>query len=187
MRSVQVLESYDRWLKGTALATRSQTNYRRWVVELVEDLEASGRLEAFLAPGGEHSRRAALTDWRRRLIDRGLAPATVNLALAAATSLVDCHAIACPSVARVEVPAGGSRALTHPELRALEHAIDGLASARDRAIMQVLLRTGVRIGEVAALDHGDLQLTQDTAQVVVRHGKGDRYASSRLATARAMR
>ena len=52
MQSVQVLERYDRWLNGTALATRSRTNYRRWVVELVEDVEASGGLEVFLAPGG---------------------------------------------------------------------------------------------------------------------------------------
>jgi hypothetical protein len=41
----------------------------------------------FLARDGEHDRRALLGDWRRRLVDRTLAPSTVNLALAAATSL----------------------------------------------------------------------------------------------------
>jgi site-specific recombinase XerC len=41
--------------------------------------------------------------------------------------------------------------------------------------LQVLLRTGLRIGELAALDRRDVQVTQRTGQVIVRHGKGDRY------------
>ena len=106
MRSVQVLDRYDRWLKDTPLAARSQANYRRWVVQLVEDLDAPGELATFLAPGGEPDRRATLTDWRRRLVDGGLAPATVNLALAAATSLLDCHALPSPTVSRVQLAAG---------------------------------------------------------------------------------
>jgi len=61
------------WLKGTPLAARTRANYRRWVVELVEDLAAGDELAAFLSPTGEHERRALLTDWRRRLVDRGLA------------------------------------------------------------------------------------------------------------------
>jgi integrase len=175
MRSVQVLDRYGSWLDSTALAARSQANYRRWVIELVEDLDAAGELAAFLALGGEQKRLVTLTNWRRQLIDRGLAPATVNLALAAASSLLACHALACPTVARVAVPPGVARALTRSELRALERLIDGLTSARDRAILQVLLRTGLRIGELAALDRRDVEVTQRTGQIVVRHGKGDRY------------
>ena len=124
------------------MAARTRANYRRWVVVLVADLAAGGGSAAFLAPAGEHDRRALLTDWRRRLVDRGLAPATVNLALAAATSLLDCRALAAPTVARVAVAAGDARALTAPQLRALAKAIDGLSLTRDRAILQLLLRTG---------------------------------------------
>ena len=169
------LADYERWLASTPLAARTRANYRRWVVELVADLAAGGELAAFLAVAGEHDRRALLTDWRRRLVDRGLAPATVNLALAAATSLLDCRALAAPTVARVAVAAGDARALSAPQLRALEKAIDGLSSTRDHAILQLLLRTGLRIGEVAALDRTDVQITQRTGQVVVRHGKGEHY------------
>jgi integrase len=137
-----ILAHYELWLAGTPLADRTRTNYRRWVAELVEDLAAGEELAAFLSPAGEHERRALLTDWRRRLVDRGLAPATINLALAAATSLLDSRALASP---------------------------------RDRAILQVLVRTGLRIGEVAALDRSAIQITQRTGQLVVRHGKGDHY------------
>lgn len=98
-----------------------------------------------------------LGDWRRRLIDRGLAPSTVNLALAAATSLLDSRALPTPRVPRVEIDPPPARALAREQLRAVERETDRLRSSRDRAIMVLLLRTGLRIGEL-----------------VVRHGKGDR-------------
>jgi site-specific recombinase XerD len=41
-------------------------------------------------------------------------------------------------------------------------------------MMELLLRTGLRIGELADLDAGDVRLTQRTGELVVRHGKGDR-------------
>jgi hypothetical protein len=77
------------------------------VRELVAHLADGGELDAFLAVDGEDDRRAVLGDWRLRLVDRGLAPSTVNLALAAATSLLDARAAspACP--ARRGRPAAG--------------------------------------------------------------------------------
>ena len=108
----QVLADYDRWLERQALATRTRGSYRRWVGELVADLDAGGELAAFLAPDGEHDRRAVLGDWRRRLVDRRLAPSTVNLALAAATSLLDSRALVAPRAPRVEIDPPAPRALS---------------------------------------------------------------------------
>src|SRR4051812_34022951 len=101
--AAQVLDSYGAWLDRQALAPRTRTAYRRWVAELLEHLVAGGELDAFLAPTGEDDRRALLGDWRRRLVDRRLAPSTVNLALAAATSQLDSRALRAPAVRRVEV------------------------------------------------------------------------------------
>ena len=142
--------------------------------ELVAHLAASGELDAFLAVDGEDDRRALLGDWRRRLVDRGLAPSTVNLALAASSSLLDSCALPPPRLPRVEVDPPPARALSGEDLRRVEIAADRLGSSRDRALMQVLLRTGLRIGEVAALDISDVRLTQRTGELVVRHGMGDR-------------
>jgi site-specific recombinase XerD len=145
------------------------------VRELVDEhLAASGELGAFLAPDGEHDRRAVLGDWRRRLVDRGLAPSTVNLALAAATSLLDARALPAPRVPRVEIDPAPPRALSPEQLRAVQLETDRLGSSRDRAIMELLLRTGLRIGELADLDAGDARLTQRTGELVIRHGKGAR-------------
>src|SRR3954453_21031434 len=122
MRSAaEVLDAYDTWLAGQALAPRTRSAYRRWVLELLEHLAAGDELDAFLAPAGDDDRRAVLADWRRRLVDRRLAPPTVNLALAAATSLLDSRALAAPAVRRVEVDPKEARALSREQLRALQH------------------------------------------------------------------
>jgi integrase/recombinase XerC len=170
----QVLDDYDGWLARQALAAKTRSSYRRWARELVAHLTAGAELDAFLAVDGEDDRRAVLGDWRRRLVDHGLAPSTVNLALAASSSLLDSRALPPPRLPRVEVDPPPARALSVVELRAVERAADRLGSARDRALLQVLLRTGLRIGEVAALDISDVRLTQRTGELVVRHGKGDR-------------
>ena len=144
------------------------------VRELVAHLDAADELSAFLARDGEDERRAALGDWRRRLVDRGLAPSTVNLALAAATSLLDSRALPAPRVPRVEIDPAPPRALTPEQVRAVEREIDRLRSSRDRAIMELLLCTGLPIGELADLDTADVRLTQRTGELIIRHGKGDR-------------
>jgi site-specific recombinase XerD len=40
--------------------------------------------------------------------------------------------------------------------------------------MELLLCTGLRIGELADLDTADVRLTQRTGELIIRHGKGDR-------------
>jgi integrase len=40
--------------------------------------------------------------------------------------------------------------------------------------VQLLMLTGVRIGELGALDVDDVRLTQRTGELIIRHGKGDR-------------
>ena len=125
LAATQVLADYDTWLERQALAPRTRTAYRRWVRELVEYLAAGDELAAFLAADGEHDRRALVGDWRRRLVDRRLAPSTVNLALAAATSLLDSRALERPAVRRVEVDPKAPRALSRDQLR--------IAAARNRS------------------------------------------------------
>jgi hypothetical protein len=39
-----------------------------------------------------------IADWRRRLVDRRLAPSTISVALAAATSLLDSRGLRAPAV-----------------------------------------------------------------------------------------
>lgn len=45
---------------------------------------------------------------------------------------------------------------------------------RDYAIVQVLLQTGMRLSECAALCLGDLQITERMGQIIIRSGKGNK-------------
>jgi len=116
----ELLVEYDAWLERQVLAVRTRAAYRRWVREFVEHMELGGELDRFLAADGEHDRRAAVADWRRRLVDRRRAPATVNQAVGAVTSLLDSRALRRPDVARVEVDPKAPRALSRLQLRALQ-------------------------------------------------------------------
>jgi site-specific recombinase XerD len=55
----------------------------------------------------------------------------------------------------------------------LKHFFAVIHSARDRAMFMLMLRCGLRIGEVAALQLADLFLSEEYPRVVVR-GKGSR-------------
>ena len=79
-----------RGLAGAAAARRADEGGVSPVgAELVNELAAGGELESFVSAGGGDDRRALIADWRRRLVDRRLAPSTINVALASATSLLD--------------------------------------------------------------------------------------------------
>jgi site-specific recombinase XerD len=47
-------------------------------------------------------------------------------------------------------------------------------AARDYAIIQLMVQTGMRIGECAALRVGDVQLSERQGQVTIRTGKGNK-------------
>jgi site-specific recombinase XerD len=64
----------------------------------------------------------------------------------------------------------------------LEPGRPELPSSRDRAILTLLMLTGLRIGELAELELEDVRLTQRTGELVVRHGKGDRRRLASSAT-----
>ncbi|MFC1834123.1 tyrosine-type recombinase/integrase [Thermodesulfobacteriota bacterium] len=56
-------------------------------------------------------------------------------------------------------------------LRAVEASQQGMGR-RNTALIQVMLQTGLRVGEVAALRHEDLKIRKRSGSVRVREGKG---------------
>jgi len=121
---------------------------------------------------------------RARLIDAGLAPATVNATLAAVRGVAheayrlgqmtsDDYQRLCevPPVRGQRLLAG--RALTHGEIAALMDACladDSPAGARDAAILALAYAAGLRRSEIVGLDLADYD--PSTGRLVVRGGKG---------------
>jgi site-specific recombinase XerD len=138
-----------------------------------------------------------LIAWRQHMIaQRGLRPATVNRRLEALRRLCRWAQAAgrlpadiVGSVRPVRTERGRQPAgLTGPEVHGLLRAAgtSGHGHARrDYALVQLLLQTGLRVGEVSPLRLADVDLRERTGSVRVRDGKGRREREVPLnATAR---
>ncbi len=64
-------------------------------------------------------------------------------------------------------------ALRPEDQRRFLRAVERAAFCRDRALALLLLYTGIRIGECAALDIEDMPLSARRGKVIIRTGKGD--------------
>ncbi|WP_040840850.1 tyrosine-type recombinase/integrase [Nocardia brevicatena] len=168
----RALTQVHRYLDRCKLARSSVTAYRRqtraYVAWLTE--HAAEHPDAFTDVVGAE---AAVTAWRRHLLrNRKSSPSTVNQALAAVTALYEHGPQLRISVKRARVPRPGDpEALTTAEQGRVERA-SLRRSARDAAIIAVLLYTGARVEECARLDLDDVALTARTGRIRL-HGKGD--------------
>lgn len=110
--------------------------------------------------------------------ERGFKPATINRRLAAIASLYaflsdDDPALTCPVLPHrhgLREPQRLPRPVPHTDLHKFFTAID---DARDRAMFVLMLRCGLRIGEVADLKLADLYLDEARPRLVA-HGKGSK-------------
>lgn len=119
-------------------------------------------------------------------VSNGFKPATVNRRLAAIlaffTYLADEDpALVCPVLPRrhfLRQPQRLPRPVQEDDLRAFFAVID---DARDKAMFILMLRCGLRIGEVANLLLADLFLDETAPRLLV-HGKGSRERSVYLSS-----
>ena len=74
-------------------------------------------------------------------------------------------------VVREHAPRGLTAAEVHGLLRAAGESSHGLAR-RNYALVQLMLQTGLRVGEMAALRRSDIVLRERAGTVRVRNGKG---------------
>ncbi|HEX5502544.1 MAG TPA: site-specific integrase [Thermomicrobiales bacterium] len=161
-----------------------------------ERLRAVARLIGVEAPPGVSPEDAFRDQWhrltfaeleviRQRLLDRGAAPSTVNLTLAALkgvaryarrlglTTIEEYARVKEVTGAKGTRPPAG-RELAAPELAALARACAadaGPAGARDLALLAVWRVAGLRRAELAALALGDYR-PGDPPLLAVRRGKG---------------
>lgn len=119
----------------------------------------------------------------RRAAQRTMATATVNLHLCAlrlwCAWLVDQRVLATNPLARVKgirhQRVGEPNDLSDTAINALlREAQRSRHPLRDYAILQLMVQTGMRIGECQALDWHDITLGEKRGAVVIRAGKGNK-------------
>lgn len=135
----------------------------------------------------EHLDRAAVTGWLAALLDGGAEPATVRLRLVAVKQFAQwlesedyldaagILAIRPPKLDQKPVPG-----LSDDELRRLLKVCGGRdwRSKRDKAMLTLLAETGLRAGELLALDTGDVDLAG--CSLIVRKSKSGKARGVRF-------
>ena len=167
-----VVDEYVAWLGKQPLSDRSRESYRAQVVAFVDWLAGFDDPDGALADGPV--RDWAVRDYKRFLkTKRRLSPASVNQALAAIDNFYRSRAIGRPDVGREPAAQAAPRALDEDDQRQLLRAVDRWPAARDRAIVSLLLYTGLRLTEIADLQLDDVAVSARKGEVTVRSGKGD--------------
>jgi integrase/recombinase XerD len=177
-----LLDEHDSWLTvERGLAANSLAAYRRDLRRYAEFLRERGEEDPVSVQ--EETVHAYVEHLRSARDDEGrpqFAASSVARALVAVRSFhrfcVDEGLLAVdPSdqVGGPRVPQGIPKALTEPEVEALLDAVvgDTARALRDRAIVEGLYATGVRISELVGLDRGDLDLEGGVMRVLGKGGK----------------
>jgi len=173
-------ELLEAWLAGRSPQTVDA--YRRDLADFAAyvSVDSPGRAaESLLGAGAGEANLVALR-FRAALLDRGLAPATVNRKLAALRSLVKVARTVGLITFSLDVENVRSQAYRDTRgpgvegYRSLLGALQGRSDAkgaRDRAILHLLFDLGLRRAEVVSLDREHLDLAGGTGSVM---GKGRR-------------
>ncbi len=126
--------------------------------------------------GNDPPRDYAVRDFKAHLQTvRHAKPSSVNLTLAVLDHFYRSLSLGPPKVDREDLPQQAPRALEPEEQVHFLRAVERSASVRDRAIALLLFYTGLRIGEVAALDVDDAPVSARKGKIIVRLGKGQTY------------
>lgn len=124
-----------------------------------------------------------IRDWKsyQQSVEKA-APNTINQRLVAVSSfykwaLAHDHVSRDPTVdvTTIRVAPQQPKSLSTKQLRQLLRAVHNGGSARDVAIIEMLVGAGLRVGELLQLQIGDVALRERSGWVIVREGKQGSY------------
>ncbi len=159
------------WLAGRRLAAETKPGY-------AERVDKYLRWLAGYAPQADPLSTAEGRDWAVRdhraylLTVAKAPPGTVATTMTAIAVFYDSLGLAGVKAGRPELPKRAPRALAPAEQRRMLRAAETCGSVRDRALVELLYATAIRVGELAKLDVDDVPITARTGVVHIRAGKG---------------
>lgn len=180
MTSILLPPIVQEWL--TFLHTRGKSEhtiaaYRRAMqhfIQWYEKMYATTFDPAFVMPRD-------IRDWKGyQQSTKGAKPTTVNQRLVAVSRFFRyarqqnaCQENPAEEIEHLHPPQRQPKALKDIEVRRLLRA--ARANPRDYALLELMIGTGLRVGEVMALRVGDLEMNERSGKVTVRQGKRGEY------------
>ena len=122
-------------------------------------------------------------DWKgcQQTVEKA-SPATINQRLVALTRFFAwavrqgvVRENPAEEVGSLHLPVRKAKGLSNHDLRRLLRAVHASGKVRDIALVEVLVGTGLRVGELLALQVGDLEIGERSGKLTVRQGKHGRY------------
>ncbi|OAT83715.1 tyrosine-type recombinase/integrase [Desulfotomaculum copahuensis] len=172
-----MLEKFQSYLRGKEVSDRTVRDY----------LAVLGRFARWVEQSYGEFDPAAVTpldiaDYRRQFVEKGRKPTTINHYLdilgvffewAQSEGLIQTNP--ATGIKKVSQQRQAPRWLDRRELGALTRAVQKYGSARDKALIALLLHTGLRISEAVVLRQEDIVTRERSGMVIVRQGKGGKY------------
>jgi integrase/recombinase XerC len=122
-------------------------------------------------------------DWKahQQTLEKA-APATINQRLVALSRFYDwavqegsVRANPTSGIGSIRLPQRQPKSLPKSDLRRLLRAVHTGDNQRDIAVVEVLAGTGIRVGELLALEIGDVEIKERSGKLTVRRGKHDGF------------
>ncbi len=163
------------WLEHLRHANKSENTlraYRQRVLRFAEWLESTN---------GETLTHERVTPTELReyksylLINLKRTPSTVNLSFIAIANWLDFNGQNMAMPSNVAEARSAPQGLDRLGQRSLTRAVERECVPRDIALITLMLNTGLRISEVAALDIDDLIIGDRSGSLKVRLGKGGKF------------
>lgn len=174
MSLINVLD-LNAWLEHLRHANKSENTlraYRQRVLRFILWFESTNG--GALVP--EHVTPTDLREYKSYLlINMKRSPSTVNLSFIAIANWLDFNGQNLQMPSHVEEVRSAPQGLDRLAQRSLIRAVEHESMPRDVALITLMLNTGLRISEVAALDIDDLIIGDRSGSLKVRLGKGSKF------------
>jgi len=170
-------ENWQEWLRQKGKSQHTLEAYRRGLTHFIQWYEQvyKANFETNLVMPRD------VRQWKsyQQSIEK-TAPATINLRLVAISRFFTwamreklCHENPTEEIGTVRLDTRQPKGLKSAQLRRLLRA--ARVDVRDYAILEMMAGTGLRVGELLALQVGDVTLGEQSGAVIVRQGKDATY------------
>jgi integrase/recombinase XerC len=166
---LELLNQYSAYLNRLPISEHTRRNYYLRVRFYVRWL--AGMPDGESALSDAIARDLAVQEYKILLLQGNRSACTINAILSALDNFYLFRGLGPAKIRRQDIPPQAPKALEPDEQRRLLKVIAQSPSIRNRAIALMMLHCGLRIGEVRALNFGDVLLSARKHEVVVRCGK----------------